>query len=410
MNALRVALIGLAALVVASGAAAQAKLERVIIVQRHGVRPPTKAAADLAKFSEQAWPEWPVAPGELTKHGANAIAIMGAAIKRTYVRQGLIAGSGCPAGVFVWSDSADQRTQASGDALMQGFGCTTPSQHLAAGATDPVFDPIEAGLCPIDPSKAKAAIESRLPGLLERNRRDYDKARQTMQAILTPSGCGKTGQRECLIGDGDDMAVAKDGDVRLSGPLANASGLTENLLLEYSEGMALADVGWGRAGTKLDEVLTLHNLYADVMRRAPYFAARRGSLLAQQVADLMAGHTSRFQGAAVVPGDRKLVVFLGHDTNLSNFSGLLDAAWSLPGQPDHTAPDTAIAFERWRNKNGTAVVKVRVFYQTLEDLRGLAAIVEPRSVDLTVCAHGRCTLAAFTAKLAKAVAPECLKP
>lgn len=413
MKSLRVAISLLAITMPVACASAQtnapAKLERVVIVERHGVRPPTKAPEELAKFAEQPWPQWSVKPGELTEHGAKAIALMGGALKRFYEKAGLIAANGCPAGVFVWSDSGDQRTRASGDAVLQGMGCTTPSAHLEAGQDDALFAGFAAGTCPADGDKAKVATEEKLSAVLTANRAGYDAARKAMQDILTPKGCGRPDQRQCWIGEGTDTVVLKNGEARLEGPLSNASGLTENLLLEYAEGKPLSEVGWGRAAGKFDTVLTLHNLYADVMRRNPVFASRRGSPLAQQVVDLLHGRKSSFKGAAPVPDDTKLIVFLGHDTNLSNMSGFVDTAWSLPSQPDHTAPNTAIAFELWRKADGSSFVTVRVFYQTLEELRALTAIKTPHSVVLPVCASGQCSLEALSAKIGKTIASDCLK-
>ena len=414
MKSLRAAAVLFATAMALQCAAAQtngtsAQLERVVIVERHGVRPPTKTPEEIAKFSEQPWPQWSAKPGELTEHGAAAMRLMGGALKNLYKEEHLLAGRGCPSGVFVWSDSADQRTRASGDALLQGMGCDAPSAHLAAGETDPLIDPIEAGLCPLDPAKGLAAIQARLPVVIAPNRKLYEKARTAMQSVLTPGGCGHPGQRACLIGEGADMPIIKNGEPRLDGPLANASGLAENLLLEYAEGKPLSEVGWGRAAGKLDTLLALHNLYADVMRRDSYFASRRGSLLAQQVLDLLNDRPSTFQGAAPVPQDAKVVVFLGHDTNLSNMSGFLDTAWALKGQPDHTAPGTAIAFEKWRKANGAVFVKVRVLYQTLEQTRKLTPIAVPNWLTLPVCKGGQCSLGALNARMAKTIAQDCLK-
>jgi 4-phytase / acid phosphatase len=398
------ALAALVVLAAAESSAAQAKLERVVIVQRHGVRPPTKAAADLAKYSEKAWPEWSVPPGELTAHGAEAMTVMGSAIVRSYVRSGLFADGACPAGTFVWSDSADQRTRASGDAIQKGFGCASPSQHLAAGETDPLFDPIEAGICPIDPARAKDATETWLRLSLAHHRDAYEKGRKVLQSVLTPNGCGKPGQRACLVGDGDNTVTATGS---VEGPLRAASTLSENLLLEYSEGLPLKDVGWGKGAEVLADILPLHNLYADVARRNVYFASRRGSLLAQQVVDLLNRRPSTFKGAAPVPADAKLVVFLGHDTNLSNMSGFMATPWSLPGQPDATAPGTALAFELWRDDKGVPSIKVNAFYQTPEDARTLAA---PRQMTIAMagCRDGACALPDLTWLLEMNLAHDCL--
>jgi 4-phytase/acid phosphatase len=371
------------------------------------VRPPTKAPEELAKFSEQAWPQWSVKPGELTLHGAKAMALMGSALKQAYIKTGLLAQTACPSDLYVWSDSADQRTRASGDAIMKGFGCEASSAHLEAGKTDPLIDPIEAGICPIDPEKGKAAAEAKLSAILTTNVAAYKKARLTMQSVLTPNGCGKDGQRDCLISEGEDKVSVKDGEVRLTGPLREASTLSENFLLEHSEGKPLSEVGWGRASAKLDVMLTLHNLYADLMRREPYFASRRGSLLAQQVVDLLNNKKSTFQGSAPVPETAKLVIFVGHDTNLSNMAGFLGTGWKLSGQPDHTAPGTAIAFERWARSDGKSFVRVRLFYQTLNGTRALTPGAKTKL--LAVCPNGQCSLPTLSAKIIKNVSQDCLK-
>src|SRR4051812_29939701 len=51
-------------------AEANFSLEKVVLIERHGIRAPTKAPATYAKYAAEAWPDWPVAPGELTAHGA----------------------------------------------------------------------------------------------------------------------------------------------------------------------------------------------------------------------------------------------------------------------------------------------------------------------------------------------------
>lgn len=411
MKPIRVAATVLAALVCCASSFAQPVLEKVVIVERHGVRPPTKAAVDLAKFSEAPWPEWTVKPGELTPHGTQALEIMGGALHRLYIKDGLLAAGDCPAGLFVWSDSGDQRTRASGDALQRGMGCKKPSDHLEAGTTDPVFSG-NAKICRPDPANAKNAIETWLNLDLAGNRAAYEKGRNVLQSVLTPNGCGRPGQRECVVGEGEHTVSVNNGEARLEGPLSTASSLSENLLLEFSEGMPLQDVGWGKGAAALNDVLVLHNLYADVTRRNLVFAARRGSPLAQQIVDLLNSRPSTFQGAAPVPGDAKLIVFLGHDTNLSNMSGLIGTPWSLPGQPDATAPDTGLAFELWRAADGTRSVKVKVLYQTPEDTRALTKLEVPREqpLALTRCPGGICSVLELTKRMEKNIAPDCLKP
>ena len=84
------------------------------------------------------------------------------------------------------------------------------------------------------------------------------------------------------------MGVALKGkSVELTGPFATGSTFSENLLLEYTNGMQGASLGWGRlTREKLERVLEIHAVYADLMRRTPYLARARGSNLLAHVAAL----------------------------------------------------------------------------------------------------------------------------
>src|SRR5580700_682552 len=81
-------------------------LEKVLILERHGVRPPTKPPEAFAKYASQPWPQWPVTPGELTPHGAEAMRAMGAGLR---VRYASLLTDKCPSpsSVFVWADNGD---------------------------------------------------------------------------------------------------------------------------------------------------------------------------------------------------------------------------------------------------------------------------------------------------------------
>ena len=48
--------------------------------------------------------------------------------------------------------------------------------------------------------------------------------------------------------------------------------------------------------------------------------------------------------------DLKLLALSGHDTNLVLMAGVFGLNWTLPGEPDGTAPSTALAFELWSRR------------------------------------------------------------
>jgi 4-phytase/acid phosphatase len=160
--------------------------------------------------------------------------------------------------------------------------------------------------------------------------------------------------------------------VELHTPLSVASTMTENLLLEYTEGMEPAKVGWGRVdGEKLRELLTLHTANEDVVQRTGYIARVQSSNLLTHVLDSMrqevAGHA--IKGALSQPGDL-LLILAGHDTNLANLSGALGLNWLIDGRRDDTPPGGALIFELWKSR-ATGGYSVRTFYQTqtLEQMR-----------------------------------------
>jgi len=75
-------------------------------------------------------------------------------------------------------------------------------------------------------------------------------------------------------------------------------------------------------------------------------------------------------GALGKPGD-KVVVMVGHDTQISNFAGMLGLSWLIEGyQPDDTPPGGALVFELWHHPV-TGEYTVRTYYtaQTLEQMR-----------------------------------------
>ena len=70
----------LAATAPEGGAAEQgggdAKLLKMVVLSRHGVRSPTQSSETLGSWSRKDWPEWPVKRGELTPRGAKQVNAM----------------------------------------------------------------------------------------------------------------------------------------------------------------------------------------------------------------------------------------------------------------------------------------------------------------------------------------------
>jgi 4-phytase/acid phosphatase len=340
-------------------------LERVVLLQRHGVRSPTQDPDTLRRLANRFWPAWPVAPGELTAHGAQGVRLMGAGLSAALKEAGLLPTRDCPArgSVVIVADGHDQRTRASGAALAESLapGCGLEPTSGAPGVVDPLFD--GSGLSPFDAETARAAMASEAGGSSVDTPETWA-ALKALEAVTGPPPCAGEGGG-CLSGPSRIAVTASGG--KILGPLADGAVLSEIFLLEYAQGFPLAEVAWGAAAQEdfLATTLAAHTRSARLTRQTPYLAARHGDLLAKAILTALEGRSSETIGV-------KVMVFVGHDTNLSNMAGLFGLDWALPGEPDPTGPSVTLALELWRNPvSGERRVRPVVYYQTLDSLRSL---------------------------------------
>ena len=370
MNLVR--FVSLALAVVSIPCARAQELKFVVVVTRHGVRPPTVSNDQINPYSAEPWPKWDVAPGYLTAHGRALMKLFGAYDRAQFARAGLFSPSGCAdaSRVYFWADT-DERTIETGHALVEGMlpGCTVEVHSAPAGTRDPLFNPVAAGVGHADPDLAVAAVSGRVGGHPEALLAAYRPALETMQQVLT---AGKT-VKQSLLELPVSLGPAAGGLVEMRGPLATASSLAEDFLLEYTNGMQGHDLGWGRlTESNLRQMMTLNLAFTDLTRRTTQIARTSASNLLSHVAKAMeqAVAGKAVPGALGKAGDRMLVI-VGHDSNLSNIQGTLDLAWLLPGyQPNDTPPGGALVFELWRQPAG-GQYSVRTYYtaQTLAQMR-----------------------------------------
>ena len=308
--------------------------------------------------------------------------IFGAYDRELLSSQGLFASQGCADAqhVSIVADS-DQRTRETGKAMAAGLfpGCEVAVQALAEGTADPLFHSLGAGVGHPDKQMAVAAIAGRIgnnpAGLTEAYRQQL----QTLEDVLHTCKPGiQCAAPESLFDLPASIAAGKgDHLVELHSPLGAAATMAENLLLEYTEGMDKEQVGWGRVDlNKLRELLQIHTASADIERRTSYLARVQASNLLSHILDSMRQTITHKSvvGALGKPEDR-LLILVGHDTNLSNVSGALDLSWLIDGRLDDTPPGGALVFELWKNY-GSSTYSVKTFFtaQTLEQMRSAVVL------------------------------------
>ena len=390
------------------------ELERVVLVQRHGVRPPTVSNADIAKFADKPWPVWPVAPGELTPHGGKVVALMGKSLRGAYVRDGVLPAHGCPSpsAVIVWADQHDQRTRRSGEILAESLapGCGIKAAWSQAAARDPIFGTPAEGACRADPAAAKASMdEATGPGGVPTPASQAAIAR--LQTILAPKACNG-GAGTCLadIREEDAIGGGQMGP-QFRGPTFTTFTLAEDIYLEYVEGMPMADVGWGRATpADIRAVMPVHERVFDLFRREVYSDDRRGASMARVILAALSGAP-----ITAIPGagpNAKVLALAGHDGNLAIMAGVFGLEWTLPDQPDATAPATTLAFELWKDPaSGKAYVRPVLYYDAMEQMRALTpALAHKLPLHFKDCDDGpmgSCPLETLRARIEAAIPPDC---
>lgn len=373
------------------------KLERVVMLMRHGVRPPTKAKVTPDGMADKPWPTWTVDFGELTPHGYDGVKLVGQWDHAHWVQRGLLPAQGCPgAGEIEVAASSKSRTQATARALVEGMwaDCKVAITFPDNPEADVEFHPIDAGAMPMDPDEAYRAVQALAPpgGMQQEvhNRAALFALLNKALGCCSPAFCKTQGK-----GDGCQMSQMAPGIVRneddrpdVGDPFGLASTVSQTFLLEYLEGMPMQDVAWGRLSREeIETLLEFHSIKFYYEGRAPYVAARAASPLASRMLKAME------QGS-------RLTVLVGHDTNIADLGGFLDLHWTVPGYPrDDPPPGGAIGFEVLSDAKGERFVRAFYRSQTMPQVRELQVLSDANApsytyLDIPGCAQ-RCTLAQF---------------
>ena len=372
----------LASLVAAQSAAVpaasrDADLQLVVVLSRHGVRAPIGARDLYGKYAAAPWPTWDVSPGYLTAHGYQLMKLFGAWDRAQFSSENLFAPAGCEdaAHVSIVADS-DQRTRETGKALAEGMfpGCTIAVHAQPEGTNDPLFRPMESGAVHPDTALAVAAVSGHIGGNPSNLTDLYRSQLTLLDRVL--AGCGHApvnAQRTSIFAIPASLAPGTgDNSASLRGPVSSAASMAENLLLEYTQGMSQADTGWGCIdGATLRTLMQLSSASWDYGKRTPAVARIFASTLLDRISKTMqqSATGAAVPGALGKPGDR-LVILVGHDTNIVTVAGALNIDWVFDGRADNAPPGGALMFELWRPRDGgKPFVRLEYIAQTLEQMR-----------------------------------------
>ena len=359
------------------------QLKQVIIFGRHSVRSPVAPYSFLNTFSVNPFPDFGVsAPGILTEQGKALETILGGYYRLRLINEGLLTGHDGADSAFVYFHANTlERTVETAKALWTGMlpAAGPPIVDVVSQGSDPLFDPVGAGVALLDPEKAVAAVVGRLGGNPESLAAAYAPEYALARALLFGYPAGQIPAPPTPPGKVDVTAVPIDVAVGTNGSPVNLGGLTnvglaiDPFVMEYAAGLPASEVGWGQVTLSgISQTSRIYNLSLDLQFRTPYLAKVQSSNVASHLVRSMvqAATGSAMTGALGNPST-KIVVLIASDVNIGGLAGLFHLDWLLPGyQPDYCAPGGAIVFElRQSQSNGEYIVRASYVAQTLEQLR-----------------------------------------
>jgi len=385
------------------------RLERVVILSRHGVRAPMASPAELGRYSAEPWPAFAVPPGHLTETGKVDEGLLGAYYRQLYAT---LLPSGDCAALYVWANAVE-RTIETGRALAAALqpGCSAMIHRVDEGKADPLFDAVAAGTATPDYDLALAAVAGRIGNDPAAWARVHRPDLAALQDLL---GKGREALADVppLLNRGQGTLL-----VSIDGPFVRASTLSESLLMAYADGAPLDALAGGRlTERRLLDVQGPHALDLDMQLRAPYIGQVTESHLAKRLLATLQGRPD-----GVGEGRSAVVALIGHDGTLEELGGLLDLHWLLSGyQPDQVPPGGALRFEVWRrNSDGRDVIRLSFTGQSLSQLRDREKL-SPERPPLTApvfipgCSEAGaaydCPLDLFAVRVAAAIDPAFVGP
>ncbi len=411
----------LAVSIMAGAAAAQTtppppqdKLERVVIVMRHGVRSAMSSPEDLGRYSRRPWPRFAVPPGHLTANGATLVTMLGGWYRAHYRQLGLLGANDCA--VYYWANHT-QRTEATATALAAGLtpGCAA-TIHQSAAAPDPLFEAPQTPLAPLDPQRMLAAISARVDGNLAAWDARQAPNRDRFEALLLqcrriPCSSVERTRVQRRLSDTPVAMRIDDGKPDLTSPSLQVAGIAESLVMAYADGLAFP--GWrGIDAATIGKALVVHGAGIDLRTRTPEVGRQTSSYLAMRLLATLQRSAGATALADPIGDAEKIVVLSGHDGTVTMLAGLLGLDWQLRDYgAGEAAPGGGLIFEVWRlATTDRQIVRARYVAQGLDQMRHqtpLSTRSPPDGVAIRIPGCGEpCPLPAFAAHVLHSVSDD----
>jgi 4-phytase/acid phosphatase len=362
-------------------------LKQVIIFGRHSVRSPVAPTSTLNSFSVRAFPEFGIPAGNLTANGTTLETILGGYYRLWLTQEKLLTGNDSADSALVYfRANVIERTIATAQAFAAGL---LPAAHVAVNHfgpqdSDPLFDPVGAGVARLNQRMAVAAVTGRLGGDPQSLSSAYAPELALTRSVLFGYPAGETPAPKTPEGKVDvttlPIVVAAGtaySPVDLGG-LDSVLNATDPFIMQYADGMPASEVGWGQlTAGGISQISRLNDLIQDLEFRTPYLAKVQSSNVASHVVrSMVQAATGNAMTGALGDPATKMIVLIASDDNLTGLAGLFHLDWLVPGyQTNFCGPGGALVFQlRQSQSTGEYIVRASYIAQTLDQLRNRTAL------------------------------------
>ena len=360
-------------------------LQQVVVLSRHNIRAPlSNNGSALAEASSHQWIDWTANGSELTSRGGALETMNGEYFRKWLEHEELAPENWQPSeGAVRFYANAKQRTQATARYFASGLlpvADVDVEMHVEYDTMDPVFNPQitylsdaykEAALAQVIELHGNAGMEGIAADLADSYKLIAD------VCGYTESKGYKDGTYTDLVTNDTDIVYEVGAEPAMTGSLKTACQISDALVLQYYETSNAKDAAFGADLTE-DEwklISKSKDEYGDVLFSAPLVAVNVAHPLLTEI------------GSELDAEGREFTFLCGHDSNIASVLAALGVKeYELPGSIEADTPiGCKLVFEKWTNANGEQFGRVRLVYQSAEQLRRgsmVSGYEAPMSVDL----------------------------
>jgi len=248
--------------------------------------------------------------------------------------------------------------------------------------SDPLFDPVGAGVALLDYPMAVAAVNGRLGSNPQALATAYAPELALTRSVLlgypvneTPAPLPPANVTDVTNFTANPItATAGSASVPVNlGGLEQVTSAIDPFVMEYTDGLPMAEVGWGQLTSgSISQIFRLYDLLLNLEYRTSYLAQVQSSNVASHIVrSLVQTATGNATPGALASATTKVIVLIASNTNISGLAGLLHLDWLVPSyQPDVSALSGVLMFElRQSQSTGEYIVRTSYVSQTMDQLR-----------------------------------------